>query len=262
MSGSRYVFQEAGNTQWKLFTVNPISSEPHSITSGQPKIAAASITLDFIRMELIEAFSDPTCGNNGVVIGEEVMGPKDHAVSFNGEDFRTCQPLFPEILKVKSMHLWHFFLTSSRSKNSEAGFRSDATGAGANAFTSTIQVVGEQTFLFYTASNFKLAVNEYKVFTNSIVGEQEGRWLPKSAPPKFPIHHSLHVLDTEPALLMDEIPNWYKTVLSNQNGKFPDSLMPLEVTVTVGQILVFDKTMVYARLNSEYRKRSLALFAS
>lgn len=259
---------EGKHELWKILLVYPADSSPSLPTDSKyetDRILAVD-TFDHVSENMAEALALPYCETESIAIGTNLIRPQDHFVSFNEMENAQARNLFPQNLNVKNMHVWRFFRTDLAIKSHDAGFRLDTIEDGGESFTSTIQVYGQQTYLFYTQRNLKKAVQKYQEL------RALGPYLNK--PPMFPLHPSLNTLGFKLApnkYALDTVPKWYEALCSyvdkglsiGQSTKnFPEDLMPITVTVTKGQTLVFAKNLVYARLNIFLeQEHSLALFA-
>lgn len=262
----------ADTSNWKLFMVTPASGL--SEYENGPYIEKARILFDEMRRTVAESVENVVgCNGKTLEIGGIEVGPQDHVVSLIDNEFaKESSFVFPANLHVpvvKTINLSNFFRTRLGRKNNEAGFQLVQYTAGESTFRSTVQVYGEETYLFYTQLNLNLALIKYKEIQELKNKQQKGQWLFQVVLPNFPFHPILRGLDVPrvpSTSLSNEISEWYVILTrlnlkeaSSGNQMFPDSLMPLKVTVRTGEYLVFDKTMVYTRIDSKVT--SVALFA-
>ena len=179
---------------------------------------------------------------NGKIPNENVILLDDEVLSF------TSAWLFPALLKipfVAHVNIWN--LDDSRENGVE--FHLDTYGREDRLYTSTIQLHGTRTYLFYTQKDVKAAYDRY---------------LPISTDECIPLHPTLEklgFLNSQISSFSDCGPGWYENLKAlNQLGYFPNDLMPMEITIGPGEILVFDGSMVHATLNSKDGLASVALF--
>lgn len=249
----------AYDQEWFLYLLSEAKDILSQLTRMEGAFHGFNALLDRVDKELSVAAACP--GGIG-------LGPEEHVVDIeDGVESQSYNILFPENLPlsfVKAMHYGNFYKTNK--------LHWQGTGPGFQVGTNlklktTIQIIGMTTFLFYTQLNLELAVAKYFE-----IQESRKKWQswPKSKLPNFPLHPSVSGVVThgvQTSDLLVDIPKWYRLLRGlNEAGffsgqvVFPNRLMPLEVTVGPGDILVFDGSMVYATVYSEYSP-SLALFA-
>lgn len=241
--------------EWKLFKVLPaisgdgLGTETNGIDAHQ-------------RFEYLQDLFDPTgCDRTLDIANGDFFDPEEPSVIISNDLFaKECRLLFPAKLKVSQVHQINIWNLIDSNENG-ADFHLDDYGGSVGEFTSTIQLSGHRTFLFYTQQNLIAALLKYDKLPE----------ITKNSKPKVPLHSSLKKLVGLRFEIIDELDNvstWYhylkqlnKKFDGNNIRLFPDHLMPMEVTIGPGEILVFDGSMVHATQNSKDKKPSIALFA-
>lgn len=246
--------QHLFTSAWKLFKVLPAKRGDRMNTGTNIEDAQQ-------RFEFTKILFDPT-GYDGkqLLVNGKILGPRENVILLTnqtlGDDSRWLFPANLRIPFAAHVNIWNLL----DSGENGVKFHLDNYGDEVGAFTSTIQLHGHRTYLFYTKRNLIEALVAYKNI----------RIMHENLLPKFPLHHTLEALgisDFETNSRYDYVPRWYAKLKMlnrnvNMNGLpvFPDHLMPMEVTIGPGEILVFDGSMIHGTLNSEDKKPSVALF--
>ena len=230
-------------TEWEVFKVLPA-------TKGEGKYFDIWFKDATTLFENFRKLLNPVvCDENDLLVNGKTPGPRDNIILLENENLIIeSRLLYPALLKipfVAHVNIWNLY--DSRENGVE--FHLDTYGRKDRRYTSAIQLHGTRTYLFYTQKNIKAAYDRY---------------LPISRKKCFPLNPTLEklgFLNSQISSFSDCGPGWYENLKAlNQLGYFPNDLMPMEITIGPGEILVFDGSMVHATLNSKDGLASVALF--
>ena len=242
------------NPDWKLFKVLPATSEDSANLRFQYK------SVQNLFKKARESFKPTGCSVKQLRADRDLDSPNGHIYEIRvnefSDDYSLLFPLKLGITSVAQVNVWNLRRYWLRSNSNGAEFHLDHYPEGTGTFTATVQLHGHRIFLFYTQPNVVLAAQKYK--------ELQLKDKTKALP-DFPLNPGLEVLGIPGAAYsrtFDRTTQWYASLkVLRGNLMFPENLMPLEVNVGPGEILVFDASMVHATHNSRDKKPSIALFA-